>query len=314
MRKLLSLSVFIFFTLTYAAWACDSCLLQRVGRDTGAVTSGSEDGKFLFKYWFERQEWEYIDPDVAHDLHHDGHHVHVKTEEDVHHFDFGYEWTENFMTTIDLPYVRRGSLDIHDHATLGNEYISEGWGDAAVTAAYDVWKESSQKASVIAGVKLPTGETQELNPQGERFEAELQPGTGSDDYLFGGVYRRTFENFDVTANAIYTFKTEGDQNYEFGDVFSTTLFVDYIPAQDSVFKNVRPGLILSFKDEAKHQEDGAKISDSGGTTVFLGPEISVVAHDNVDLFANVQWPVYQELGGVHQEMDLMWNAGVKVSW
>lgn len=314
MRKLLSLAIFVFFALTYSVWACESCLVQRVGRDNGSVSSDKSDDKFSFKYWFERQDWEYMDPDVAHELHHDGHHVHVKTDEDVHHFDFGYRWTEDLVTNVDFSYVHRGMVEIHEHAHVGETYTAEGIGDTTVTTAYDVWKQATQKVSVLAGVKLPTGDTKELNPMGERFEAEMQPGTGSDDYLFGGVYRKTFENIDVTANAIYTLKTEGDQNYEFGDVFSSTLFVDYIPPQDGKFKNVRPGVILNFKDEAKHKEDGMRISDSGGTTILLGPEVSVAANDKVDVFANIQWPIHQNLGGVHQEVDLVWNAGVKVDW
>ena len=54
--------------------------------------------------------------------------------------------------------------------------------------------------------------------------------------------------------------------------------------------------------EDKQIDRGEKVTDSGGTTLFLGPALTVKANDNVSVFGNVLFPVHQNLGGVHQEI------------
>ncbi|MCB9771607.1 MAG: transporter [Candidatus Omnitrophica bacterium] len=294
--------------------ACESCLLSRTGRDESQVNAKSADSRLLFKYWFERQDWKSMDLNAAHELHHDGHHVHVKTSESIQHLGAGYIWNKHFLTTLDLPYVRRKSLEVHSHANMGKEYTSQGFGDVTVSGIYDFWKTKQRDIGVVVGVKVPTGSTHEINPQGARFESEMQPGTGSWDYHLGGVYQQSFTHLDLTANMLYVFKNEGAQNYQFGNVFSTTVFIDYIPPQNTVLKNVRPGIMMNWKDEARHEDRGEKESDSGGSTVFLGPELSLSTNDYFKVFVNFQWPVYQDLGGVHQEVDKIWNLGTQVRW
>jgi hypothetical protein len=316
MRKSILFILFMALMLVSvgSAYACESCLLSRTGRDESQTIAKSESGKFLLKYWYERQDWESMDPAAAHELHHDGHHIHVKTTESIHHFGAGYNWNDRLLTTLDLPFVSRSALEIHSHANVGKEYTAQGFGDATVTTIYEAWTKGEQSLGLVAGVKLPTGATREINPLGSRFEPELQPGTGSWDYHLGGVYRASSKYLDLTTNMLYVIKNEGAQAYQFGNVFSLAAFLDYVPPQDTIFKDARPGLVFNWKEEARHEDNGIKESDSGGSTVFLGPEFSYNPNERSKLFVNFQWPVYQDLGGVHQEVEKIWNAGAQLTF
>jgi hypothetical protein len=64
---------------------------------------------------------------------------------------------------------------------------SKGIGDASLYGLYRFVnnEQTGLQVSVLGGVKMPTGDTKEKTKEGDRFEAEHQPGSGSWDPLFG---------------------------------------------------------------------------------------------------------------------------------
>jgi hypothetical protein len=46
-------------------------------------------------------------------------------------------------------------------------------------------QDTGLQASLLTGIKTPTGETGERDDQGELFEAEFQPGSGSWNPMLG---------------------------------------------------------------------------------------------------------------------------------
>src|SRR6185503_5873575 len=147
-----------------------------------------------------------------------------KTKEYIHHYNLGKKVTEDLTVIADLPYVIRKSLEIHEHDTLGNQLRSEGLGDLHVMGLYQLWNsDDAQTVSAVGGVKFPTGETDEITPDGELFEPELQPGSGSFDYILGALFAQKKARFELTGNLLYVIKTEGDHDYEFGNTVITSL-------------------------------------------------------------------------------------------
>ena len=61
-------------------------------------------------------------------------------------------------------------------------------------------------------------------------------------------------------------------------------------------------------------EAGEEIEDSGGTTLFIGPALMVDINNHISIVGNILFPAYQDLGGLHQELDYLWNVGLKISW
>ncbi len=295
-------------------FACESCTIPNLGRNRGTVTTESKDKKLFFKYLYEQQDWDEIPASEAHKLHEDGHHVHDKTKEEFHHFSLGGKLADQFTVYTDIPYVIRNSIEIEVHARLGANEKSEGWGDLFLFGDYAFFKEENKSGSFVGGIKFPTGSTDEVNSAGDKFELELQPGTGSFDYAAGGVYKQQMNRVDVLANMAYVFKTEGARDFEFGDLFSASLFVDYLLNPESEMFNTKIGIDTNFQYERKQSKNAGTVPDSGGTTLLLGPALNVGATRDIAVFSSFMFPVYQNLGGVHQELDYTWTAGGKIAW
>ncbi len=250
----------------------------------------------------------------VHNLHDQGHHVHDKTNEEFHHYTLGRHLNESWVVLLEIPYVVRHFLEIDSHARLGREETSDGFGDLNLIGDYEFLKKEGRSASVVGGIKFPTGYTHEVSTAGVLFEPELQLGSGSVDYLVGGVYRQTFNRIHLFNNLAYAFKTRGTQDYTFGDILSTSFLVDYVLNSGNENSQFRLGLDGNFQYEEKHYDKGAKIKDSGGATLLLGPALTIETAGKISLFTSVLLPAVQDLGGVHQELTMTWTAGGKVNW
>lgn len=120
-----------------------------------------------------------------------------------------YGITDRLTVSLQLPYVIRTGIregahghDEHGHAEHGHAAEgeheetemsgvvdlgdSDGIGDLSILGQYRVLgKNAGPQASLLLGIKTPTGKTDERNNEGELFETEFQPGSGSWDGLFG---------------------------------------------------------------------------------------------------------------------------------
>ena len=154
-----------------------------------------------------------------------------------------YGVTENFTVGIRVPYIRRheireaehghdegeeeeeeaehddeeGVEDRHDDGEEELEVALEdlgdakGIGDTVLFGQYRLFQnaDSTKHAAALFGVKTPTGRTTERSPEGERFETENQPGSGSWDGLLGAAYTQNFGALSFDSNVLYTIVTEG---------------------------------------------------------------------------------------------------------
>lgn len=313
LKKTIVCTLFI-LSLSIRAWACGSCTIPRLGKDEASLRATDQNHRFYFEYLFEQKNYDVMDAHAAHELHHDGHHLHDKTTEDLHHLKFGTLIGEKLDVFIEIPYVIRRSLEIDTHSILGSKQSSEGWGDLNLISSYQVWQNGGQSFSPVAGIKFPTGSIKEKNSIGDQFEAELQPGSGSYDYVLGGIYKFDTERLAFVANMSYLFRTEGRNDFEFGDVFVTSFYADYLLNPMMKSFPVRAGVDLVYQNEQKQKEAGVKMADSGGQTILLGPVVKVNAGDHVSLYSTFMYPISQNLGGVHQELDYEWTLGSQVKF
>lgn len=309
----LTILVSMLFVEIKAVLACEICTIPRLGRQEKLVATEDSDSKWFFEFLAEEQNWDEWEPTEAHLLHEDGHDVHNKTSEYFYHFTLGRALNKNVAITVEIPYIIRKSLGVAD-GKVGNKDKSEGVGDLNLMASYRAIKKDNSAVSIVGGVKFPTGETDDKDLAGDKFEPELQPGSGSYDFLLGGIFEHQIDRVIVKGNVTYSFKNEGDQNFEFGDLFSTSLFVDYILNPDSKSFRTKAGIDINYQYAQKDEANGVKDLDSGGRTIFVGPTLTVDASNNISFFANVLFPALQNLGGVHQEMDYVWTVGGKIEF
>lgn len=287
--------------------ACDSHAVSNLGKQD--EESSSPDGHMHFDFTVEQHHWDTIPARGAHNLHDEGKHVHDKTHEEYYRFAVGASPAQAWSVRADMPYVVRGSLEIEDHDRLGEKEKSEGPGDLLLTASYRMWTNGTSFAGPVFGIKMPTGGTKEENSVGVRFEPELQPGSGSFDFPMGVAAGTSWGSTRLGGNVIYVAKTEGDQNYEFGDVATASVFWD-----TALLPSLRAGIDLTFEHEERHTEAGDRVTDSGGDTLLIGPTLELEVREGFEAHAGIRVPVYQNMGGVHQELYLVWTAGAHIDW
>lgn len=307
----------LFIILSLLFWiqpsnACEFCTIAYMGKKEKPI----EGEKHLLsaKVLFEHQDWKEIPASEAHNLHHQGHHTHDKQDEEIIHTILTSQVNDRLSFDVDIPYVTRHFIEIDSHAHLGENQTSKGLGDIILTGDYRLIQDPKKSFGVIAGVKTPSGQTNEHNSFEGLIEPELQPGSGSIDYLAGlaGAYHPA--KWDLAANAVYVYKTQGAQDFRFGDVLSVTLFAGRkIEIKEKM--SLKAGVLMNNQLEKKENSDDGPIKDSGGYTMLTGPQVgfdwSAVSLDFFWLF-----PAVQNLGGVHQELDKggIWTSSVSVKF
>jgi len=301
--------------------ACDSCgcSLARINSE-GKLTQTEKP--IFFDFTFEQQVWHKRDTQLARELGKKGHDTHDKTTEEFYHFGFGANFLKRFSVFAELPYIVRHDLNVEplddsdpaavDH--LGERRTSQGFGDLSLTSIFKLLKNGNNFIGPLAGIKFPTGVTNNKTPQGDKFEPEMQPGSGSFDPSVGTAFAYQVWRIAVHGNAIYTIRTRGGQDFRFGNLFSTYVFVDYLLNPKSKYFQSKVGIDATLQNEQKQKSRKGRVADSGGTTMLLGPEFSIRGNDYISIFGNFLFPAIQNLGGVHQHVQFVWNAGVKISF
>lgn len=114
--------------------------------------------------------------------------------------------------------------------SVGNESIS-GLGDITVLAMYSIVQTKKDSAKVShklqlgGGIKAPTGKYELMNNSGS-VNPSFQVGTGSWDYMLAGEYVINYKKIGLNSMLNYTFKTENNKEYQFGNQlnYGSTLF------------------------------------------------------------------------------------------
>lgn len=282
-----------------------------MGEMSGMDETSSTDHEHMDHSMME--EARYSDSSVFHEGHdhtnetpsaEEHHHNHNISVERFSHLTFGYNISESFSLYSHIPWVERAQV------MEGGHQEAEGIGDLDLFSTWKGYSVDSGYLGLTAGIKFPTGETSEKDPLGNKFEPELQPGTGSFDYMVGVVGQRRFEDFSIGGNVLYTLRTEGSQDYEFGDGVSTAIFLDG-KAYDGSLGKAYFGARINYHYSDKDKQEGDTVLDSGGNVVFLGPTATLLTMDSVVVSSSILFPVVQDRGGNHQDMTNVWQLGVR---
>jgi len=146
--------------------------------------------------------------------------------------------TDDLMVSVRLPYVERTNIREGTHSHLhGGEVINsvtdrggtDGVGDLTALGQWRFFNNQATgtQAAVLFGLKAPTGRTRVYDRQGERFETEFQPGSGSYDPLAGLALSQHLGRWSFDTNVLYVFANKGAQRTNLGDRFQYNAALSY---------------------------------------------------------------------------------------
>ncbi|HEX4987070.1 MAG TPA: transporter [Burkholderiales bacterium] len=223
---------------------------------------------------------------------------------------FDYTFDANWGVTATLPVVDRNHEHIHNHHGVP---IDETWdftrlGDARIVGRYAFTPEPHANGSfgVQFGVKLPTGQYDVANADGDVAERMLQPGTGTTDGILGVFYSgRLAGGTGWFADASVIAPMDEREGYRPGTRVAADVGASYAWTD-------RVSLLLQLNASWKDRDSGeeAEPEASGGTFVHLSPGVAFGLDPKTRLYAFVQLPLYQYVNGVQLVADWSVSAGL----
>ncbi|MBL4820969.1 MAG: transporter [Gammaproteobacteria bacterium] len=331
MKKLTNLFVSS-LTLLPAIALADHTTIGLQSSVTGPSTTSSanlmEAGQSGITLQFQQVDFKSIsEADFAHASEHDEG-LHGTDSINSRGFTFTYGLTERLTLGFSIADIRRSGLveaahhheDEHEaeleeqfdgHHDEEEEEIIErlgsagGIGDARLYANYQLFSSGSRSASMLFGIKAPTGESDEKSRDGHRLETEFQPGSDSWDPLLGIAFSQQFNNWTLNSNLLYSFTTEGAQDTDLGDVFNYNFALSHAlpqfgPLEGSSWK-VNFSLELNGEWRDKVEIAGATETNSGGSITYLAPGFSF-NNDRIYINASVG-KALENLNGIQSEPD-----------
>lgn len=196
-----------------------------------------------------------------------------------------------------------------------------GLGDVSIMGRYSFFKKHTiDSATAIAGllgIKFPTGKTNGRTDSGADFlDSHMQLGTGSVDPLVGLSLSHSIMRFSLSANLLGIITTEGkagDVKHQFGNTLNYDLTAKY-RVYPTVFGMESPQIFLAigFNGETTggEKEDGVKLVDSGGSTVYLSPGVQVVVAPRWIFELSYQDAIYHNLYGTQPGPDYRMSGGI----
>jgi hypothetical protein len=176
------------------------------------------------------------------------------------------------------------------------EFIVTGKNPVAVEHEADF----TMSTVLLAGLKLPTGDTNRLKEEFHEIEIpgapesgihghDLTLGTGSYDGIFGGITSLRYRNLFADASLQFTLRGDGAHQYDFANdlTWETGPGYYFIRTRETVL-----GLefLVSGEHKDKDRFRGEPAEDTGITSLFVGPRlVASIGHWSAQL--NVDLPV-----------------------
>lgn len=302
--------LFVFIFLTFPANAEQKGKGAKRPKPVGAVNSSNgsvfSKGKYgvIFKYIYRQQDQLYDGSDEVDFIRpqkgQKGKKAYEKTVQK-------YQLTlrtgisDNFDARLIIPFLDKEMkrMSFKDDFTDSNS----GIGDIKLISRYRIMSQKKKdpfNLAVGAGLKMPTGKTDEEDSSG-KTPGFLQTGSGSWDPIVELGAHKIIDRHWLSSHLIYVMTTEGDlgdYDFERPDVFKYNFAYAY--ALSNLFDLQ---LELNGVVKSKAEKDGIKNDNSGGHVIYLSPGIHFKFRKGMHLDLCVPIPVYRDLNGTQLSED-----------
>lgn len=225
---------------------------------------------------------------------------------------FDYAPSADWGVAVQIPYAGRDHAHIHHHH--GTD-IPESWafdelGDIRLLGRRRL-ASGAVTHGILAGVKLPTGEKDIKNEDGDEAERSLQPGSGTTDLILG-YYANTMRTLgDTPARWFFQAQVQAplreSDHFRPGVHYSADIGLGY-PAAATWSGLLQLNTLIKGRDRGTEAES----DDSGGSFVHLSPGVSYAPGKSMVFYGFVQLPVYQRVNGVQLTPDWAASAGLSI--
>ncbi len=232
-----------------------------------------------------------------------------------------YGLTDDLTLSLSYPYRFLYGLKMNEE---GN---SIGFGDMTLLAKYrflnggkfcgsrcnETGISRKLQAAILAGIKMPTGQTNEKDNEGFRFSIDDQPGTGSWDPVMGLAFSLPVNNFSFDTSAIYRLSTQGIQQTTMGDIVSFNSAITYnFQSYRVLGQAIKPAVVLEMNSiwQEKLEEGGVKENETGGLVMFLSPGLRAAINDFTIVNLLIGFPIISDLNGTQPDTGIQLFAGL----
>jgi hypothetical protein len=261
-----------------------------------------------------------------------------------------YGITSDLTLAVRLPWVRRTGIlegaqeDPTSPPTIHDRGSTSGLGDVTVLGQYRFLNNqgTGTQAAALFGFKAPTGRTDLVDPFGEPFETEFQPGSGSWDGLFGGALSQQINrSWTLHANVLGVATGTGAQDTNLGDrllynaavvyrVFGETASEPHshdahagyahvathprmVTKAAAAHTHIALDAILEINGEWHDKQRRAGVVDpnSGGNTIYLSPGLRLTV-ENWSAYISGGVPIVNDLNGIQPSPAWRMVGGIAV--
>jgi hypothetical protein len=214
---------------------------------------------------------------------------------------------EVWKTTIVIPFV-------NNHQLVGgnSRFKVNGLSDPILMESYQVFnslktdddKTFKHRLQVGGGLKIPLGRIDKTYENGLP-NLDLQPGSGSLDFISSITYLFKVKNFGVNSNVNFKFNGFNKNNYKYGNTLNSTINVfwqtskgkfTFMPMIGGYFENMT-------LDKSKYEQNGNRMiidyKDTGGQLLFGSAGLKLF-YKSMSLSLNYQKNMYSQLNGYTQ--------------
>jgi len=237
----------------------------------------------------------------------------------------GYSSGGRWGMQLNVPLIARRYRRVADGGGISKGHET-GVGDATIVAHYDVLSDAYTRGvyvvRLLGGLKLATGDSDRLGAElhahdedaddhaelrlrkrgvvddGDHHaesgvhDHDLALGSGSLDGLLGASALWTRDRFRVSAEIQYMLRSEGDFDYEYADDLTWALAPGFYVALGHDY-TLNFAARVSGETKGTDKQAGTRIEDSGITTVYAGPRLTLTEGLGLHFDLGFELPVYQ---------------------
>ncbi|MEP1035152.1 hypothetical protein [Ekhidna sp.] len=213
-----------------------------------------------------------------------------------------YSFSNRISADLTMPWVSQIRKTEGANNAIFKEN-SSGIGDISILLKYQLTDPqlTASSFSLGAGIKVPSGSTDQQDSDGITLSLDMQPGTGSIDQFYWFFYSNQFSNkTSLFLSALFqqtgTFTNyNGSQEYKTGNSLVARLGLN----RNFIVANYITTLSMEFiprKNWADHV-DNQLIPNTGGHWLFIKPALTFNFSPSVLLNLGAELPLYANVDG-----------------